>query len=241
MTSKRFPSLSLLRGVDYFQDNIMKTCVIPNCSENTAGYSKLCEKHKRTQRRHGDPEQEGITVADIKPYISRVMHRIEKNADNPTWSLLAQRWNKLIEVALDKQESYSSGKPTNRIELQAFNEIAKLKFTEPKRIMEVYIAMYLLASEQPRRFKSDQTFLFQLARRIRTLTDSNAGQYWDNETKKAKRVYRDISPRVLKLLGELLVETFGAAGLFIAKLEAEEARKLQQDKADLEAALRSLK
>lgn len=218
----------------------MKICGIPSCSESASGYSKFCERHKRNQRRHGDPEQSGVTSLELKSYISRVDKRILKNANNETWGLLTQRWQSLLDTASEKRLSYSNGKPTNKTEITAFNEIEKLKDIDPVSIIKTYIAMYLLMSEHPRRFKSDNAFLFQLARRIRGLTDTNAGQYWDNVNKRTKRVYRDISPRILKLLGSYLVETFGAAGLVVARLEADEINKLQEQKANLEEALRSL-
>jgi hypothetical protein len=63
--------------------------------------------------------------------------------------------------------------------------------------------------EQPRTFKSDQAFNYQLARRVRSLSNVNAGEYWDNNTKKTKRVYRDIPPKTLSVLAEYLKDIFG--------------------------------
>lgn len=219
----------------------MRTCVINQCNEMAAGYSKLCEKHKRSQRRHGDPEQTGVTVSELKPYFERVQKRVLKNAGNETWAILKDRWEKLVAIADQKQQTYKSGKSANKDEINALSEITKLRDTDPQKIIETYIAMYLLMMEQPRRFISDNAFLFQLARRIRGLTDINAGQYWDNEKKQTKRVYRDVSPRVLRTLGNYLIETFGAAGLVIAKLEAEEVNRIHEEKAKLDKALGLLK
>jgi hypothetical protein len=218
----------------------MKTCAINQCDEMTTGYSKFCAKHKRTQRRHGDPEQSGVTVAELKPYLVRVQRRVLKNAENEAWGLLADRWEKLVAIAIDKQQIYKSGKPANKDDFHAFNEITKLSDIEPQKIIEVYIAMYLLMMEKPKRFQSDNAFLFQLARRIRGLTDVNAGQYWDNEKKQSKRVYRDLPPRVLKTFGNHLVETFGAAGLVVARLEADEINLIHQEQVKLENAFRAL-
>ena len=219
----------------------MRTCVINQCNGMAAGYSKLCEKHKRNQRRHGDPEQIGVTVSELKLYFERAQRRVLKNAENETWAILKDRWEKLIAIADQKQQIYKSGKSANKDEINALSEITKLRDTDPQKIIETYIAMYLLMMEQPRRFISDNAFLFQLARRIRGLTDINAGQYWDNEKKQTKRVYRDVSPRVLRTLGNYLIETFGAAGLVVAKLEAEEINRIHEEKARLDEALGLLK
>ena len=48
---------------------------------------------------------------------------------------------------------------------------------------------------EPRRFRSDQAFWVQLARRARGLTDVNFGERWDNVRGKVQRCYRELTPR----------------------------------------------
>lgn len=182
-----------------------------------------------------------MTVAELSPYISRVRTRVIKNAENPTWSILKERWEKVLVAAERRLESINQGITHNRYERLALSELIKLKPVPPERIMETALALYLLASDQPRRFQSDHAFDFQLVRRVRTLTDSNAGQYWDNTNKKSKRVYRDIAPKTMRLLAAYLKETFALAGLVVANLETEEIQRAEAEREQLKNALGTLK
>ena len=56
---------------------------------------------------------------------------------------------------------------------------------------------------EPRRFRSDQAFWVQLARRVRGLTDVNFGERWDNARGKVRRCYRELTPRANITLGQM--------------------------------------
>lgn len=124
---------------------------------------------------------------------------------------------------------------------KAIGELAKLREVEPDVVAEAVLAMYLLQEEQPRVFKSDTAFDFQLARRIRGLTDSNAGVYWDQNKQRTKKVYRDVPPKVTLAMSEYLKAAFGVAALYVAQLEQEEVKSELTEKATLRDALESLK
>jgi hypothetical protein len=197
----------------------------------------LCERHKRIKRRHGHPEQQGITVAFLSPYRQRVKARMVKNADNPAWGILRQRWERVLGMTQGKGQS-----PTARHHREAMSELDKLgKDVDAAVICEVALAMYLLQDDQPRRFKSDTAFDFQLVRRVRGLTDANAGEYWDQKKQRTKRVYRDLPPRTVLTLADYFKATFGVAGLYVARLEQEEMDRELMDKVSLQDALESLK
>jgi hypothetical protein len=59
----------------------MRYCQSPGCSRPVSGWSLHCNAHKSRARRHGDPQQEGVTKAQLKPYLEVVRRRITKNAD----------------------------------------------------------------------------------------------------------------------------------------------------------------
>jgi hypothetical protein len=98
----------------------------------------------------------------------------------------------------------------------------------------------VMREEQPRRFRSDRAFDFQLARRVRALADANAGTYYDKETGKVKRVYRDVLPGTLEHLAAPLKEAFGVAGLRLAQLEEGERKRAANERQDLMAALKEM-
>lgn len=215
--------------------------MIPGCGQQSAGFSLHCERHKRALRRHGHPEQRGVTVRELDPYIKRVRARVEKNADNPAWPLLGDRWAALTADAREAEQRCQAGQPFILHERTASHEILRLsQHLEPESVMIAALALFLMQEEQPRRFRSDRAFLFQLARRVRGLTDLNAGEYWDNKAGRTKRVYRDISPRTLEALGRRLSNVFGVAGLHIARLEQREAQERANAAAALHDALATL-
>lgn len=87
----------------------MRECTVTGCSHPAAGYSTHCEHHRRTQRRHGHPEQEGVTTKELEPYLRRVRARIRKNSASPAWTLLHARWETLVEAAKEAEARYQNG------------------------------------------------------------------------------------------------------------------------------------
>ncbi|MFS0753483.1 hypothetical protein ABC383_02140 [Noviherbaspirillum sp. 1P10PC] len=205
------------------------------------GYSTLCDNHKRRNRRHGHPEQRSVTSYELEPFRKRVKARIEKNASNPTWKLLRDRWEALEGIAKGHVEQYGTGVPYNLHQREAWANVATLgAAAQTMDIIEIVLAMYLMQEENPYRFKSDEAFSGQLVRRVRNLAPTSIATYQDFRTNKAKRVYRDLKPRTVEILARMLQETFGVAGLTVAKLEQQEAAQKQNEQRSLHNALSEL-
>lgn len=216
----------------------MTICTAASCKCEAVGYSNLCDRHKRVKRRHGHPDQKGITVADLKTYQKRVKARMVKNKDSNAWGILRERWSRVTSLAQGSQVPSSIFKHQRK----ALEEISKLGTSiYPEAVIEVVLAMYLMQEEEPRRFKSDRAFDFQLVRRVRGLADINAGQYWDQKQQRTKRVYRDLPPTVTVTIAEYLKTAFGVAGLYVARLEQQEADRELLQKVELQKALGDLK
>ena len=66
---------------------------------------------------------------------------------------------------------------------------------------------------EPRKFRSDDAFPMQLARRVRQLTDANAAHYLDAIANKSKRVHSDSRRGAAKVFGGCLAGTRGGPGL----------------------------
>lgn len=221
---------------------MIKQCAIPHCGEATGGHSTLCERHKRTQRRHGHPEQIGVTVHELSPFRKRVGVRRVKNADSPAWPLLAKRWQVVVQATASTVADYHSGSVHDRYAVIAAQQVQLIATLDaPEAVVETALAMYLLGDDRPNRFRSDRAFSFELARRVRGLADGHAGTYWDAKTKSLKRVYRDLPPRAIEVLGAHLVAAFGGAGVFLARLEGADAASAMADRKNLAAALGALK
>ncbi|WP_151005925.1 hypothetical protein [Methylobacterium soli] len=129
-----------------------------------------------------------------------VQARIEKNQGNPAWDLCEARWCALVSHAQRLVTARHAGQAGSRFERIAAQEIVKLAANvEASVVMETTFAMFLLENEQPRRFRSDASFRFQLVRRLRGLSEVNAGVWFNAATGKTKRAYRELAPsRLLK-------------------------------------------
>ncbi|WP_244424602.1 hypothetical protein [Methylobacterium nodulans] len=112
---------------------------------------------------------------------------------------------------------------------------------EPKAVVETALAMFLLLEAEPRRFRSDAGFRTQLVRRVRGLTDMNAGTFWENDTGKVRRVYKDVPPRAIVVMGQWLAEAFGGAGTHMARLEERDRQERENARQDFHKALEELR
>lgn len=129
----------------------------------------------------------------------------------------------------------------NRYRRIAAEEIVKIAdHVEATAVADTALAMMMMYDLDQRRFQSDEALLFQISRRVRGLTDLNCGTWFDHRTGRTKRAYRDLPPKATRVVGTWLVETFGAAGLVLARHEKRLATKEMEEKRKLNAALEEL-
>jgi hypothetical protein len=111
---------------------------------------------------------------------------------------------------------------------------------EANDVIDVLMAMYLLQDARPKSFKSDVAFVHQIVRRVRGLTEVNAGSWFDHSTGRVKRVYRELSPRTAVEMGALLVQALGAGGLHMVKLEHRDRDRKKAEAHELHRAMDAL-
>jgi hypothetical protein len=214
-------------------------CRAAECDASASSrYSAYCSTHKARLRRHGAVDQAGITKGDLKPFLRLVQARIQKNSDSPLWTQLEARLAALADHARSLL-AYRGAMP--RHERIAAQELRKLTdAVAPREVVETALALFVMQELQPMRFKTDSAFRTQLVRRVRGLTDLNAGSWFDHRSGKTKRAYKELTPRAASVLGQWLADAFGGAGLHLAKLEQVEADKKHQEAMTLRQALADL-
>lgn len=188
------------------------------CQRKASGYSRLCNSHKTHDRRHGHPLQKGITKSDLRSYRTQVDTWIKQHPRDDIWSRLRAQLSNLREEAEAHVRSYERGKPAYGHRVFAYRSIVEIceEATE-KEIIETALAMVLLREFDPFAFKSDQAFWVQMARRVRGLSSTAYGSYWDPDTQRTKTYYRYPSNKAQVALGRIVVEAFGLSGITIAK------------------------
>jgi predicted transcriptional regulator len=197
---------------------------------------------KARMRRHGHHDQQPVRVADLKGHVQAIERRRRKNPESEAWGRMEARWAAVVDVCRAGLAEVARGRPHVRHERIAWQEVVKVADAVPARdVVNAGLAMYLLAEAEPRRFRSDDAFLMQLARRVRGLADMNAGTYWNHAEQRVKRVYRELPPRAAIACGKLLAEAFGAPGLYLARLERRDGEAKRAEREALHAALEGLK
>lgn len=216
-------------------------CLAPGCGKPATRYGRFCTTHKSRWRRHGDVGQVGITKEVLKPYADLVRARIEKNAGNPTWTACDERWRAIVAHARSILAAADRGVPGSRNERVAAQAIAKLGADiEPRVAVETVLAMYMLMDLEPRRFRSDAAFRRQLVRRVMRLSEVNVAEWYDHQTERTKRAYRDFTPGASDIIAGWLVESLGVVGLHLAKLHRADIEESRQEKAEFHKALAGL-
>jgi hypothetical protein len=186
--------------------------------------------------------QVAISKADLKGYLKLVRQRIAKNPESPAWDQLEARWTAVVGHAKGVVASFQSGKPGARYVRKAAEEALKVaEGVTPREVIETVLAVFVMQELDPRRFRSDPGFRFQLVRRVRALADMNAGQRWDHKAEKVRRVYRELTPRAVATIGQWLADALGGAGVQLGRLEVRDIEKAQQEKQALWGALEELK
>jgi hypothetical protein len=218
-----------------------KQCAVLHCAKPIGGFSTLCEYHKRALRRHGHALQTGITVQELKPFKDLIAARRVRNAVNPAWELLRNRWEALANHAKATLDAYANGSPAISYERQTAEQLTTLRTTVPvDTVINTALSMFLMWEQSPRRFMSDKAFNYQLARRVSGLAKANSASNYSAKEGRFKRTYKDTPPKVLNCLAESLKVAFGVAGMRLAELERLDEQKLANKKLEMSAALKEM-
>lgn len=212
-------------------------CRLPGCGGRTSRYGAFCSAHQSRRRRHGHPLQDAICVHHLKPYIAKVRARIAKNSTSPLWPMLQTRFACLVDEC-HVQCAQTVYVRWHRIAALELLNIAR--HVPVQTIVETVAAMVYLQKEEGWRFKSDDAFRVQLARRARGLTDVNAGTTYDYRQRKVRRVYRDLNPRAAVALGRWVIDVMGSACLSIVRLDIEEKQHVERERIEFKTAIASL-
>lgn len=216
-----------------------RTCNVSGCGDPVAGYSHHCANHAKTKARHGHPLQTAVRVHELKPYENAVSRWLAERASPDALPILIDRLGAMEAEASVYSERVIHGRPYQRHKLQAAETVKRvIKSNDARDIIVRMLAMGYLHHFNPRRFQSDETLHFQVARQFRRMADTSVGIAWDHEAGKTRRVYRDASPRTLRALwgfifGTGLLQHGSQLG---AAIEAERSRR-SHDNTDVTKAL----
>lgn len=186
----------------------MRLCLVAGCDRPATTYSTLCTLHKKRKARHGDPLQRPVRAKELKPCAKAAVQWLDQRSRHDARDLLNRLWQNLIQEAQIYLEKAQGGHPYQRNMLSAYQTV--LRVAEGRTADEVLgalLGMGYLYKSNPRRFVSETAFGYQVARRFRALADCSIGISWDNRRQKTRKVYRDVSPKTLRALWSILLES----------------------------------
>jgi hypothetical protein len=219
----------------------LRHCAAPGCTFASRDFSPLCPKHRKAHTRHGHYAQEGLQMAELRPYLRQVEAKHKASPDSPAWAILTDRWERLVQGSMEDLQAREDGRPFSLHHSQAAEELRNLAgAVGPLQVTRMALAVYLMREAAPHRFTSDRGFDFQLWRRVRGLAPTNKGTSWCHSQQRMRHVYRGTPVRVVEVLTAQLKEVFGEAGLLLARADAQKAWEAEQERERLDAALLAL-
>ena len=141
-----------------------RPCQALGCTAMAAsGFSHYCRNHRARLRRHGAVDQTGITATDPRPYVERVRQRIRRTQRAPCGDSLTPDGWPLLTTRVASSGKPPGDEPDPSTNGRRAREVLKLiAETEPRSVVEVALAMFLIWDQEPRRFRTDEGFRFQL-------------------------------------------------------------------------------
>lgn len=174
-------------------------CRVSGCTGDVESrWGDCCEKHKKADRRHGDPRQVAVRKHLLKPFNKHISETIKKDKTGKIEAGLKQIKNMVEDEAKHILNDSRPMKRETRTTAHAMLTVAQSASAVDMGC--IVGAVFLLQEATPRTFVSDRAFLFQLARSFQRLAPVNTGSYWNQSTGKTHQVYRDMPPRATEAL-----------------------------------------
>jgi hypothetical protein len=204
--------------------------------------SPYCEKCRTRRRRQGDVLQKPILKRHLKPYIREVEQALKKGNLSKIETALTEIHALLLDHMNTILSTESKTGWINVYEMRAAEELARV-FTDvsPWECGVVMAAMFVLREREPRRFVSDNGFIWQCVRAFRSRASLAYGSYWSEKRNKAVKAYRDLPSRVVAQCGSFLIEGYSNFGAYTVRAVRRQFVRPQQVRAALAEGFAELK
>jgi hypothetical protein len=186
----------------------------------------MCEQHRQRWRRHGEPTQARITKKDLRPYVRRARQIVERDTSGRIEAALREIHTILKDHTAGIVGDAKRGRWVAKWEEKAARETLNVLSDVDAVACGLTIGgVFLLRSAEPRLFQSDRGLTFQLVRLFRAQTDLSYGEYYDCETGKPKKTYKDQPTQVVRQIGKLLIDAYARFAGHLLKVERSERER----------------
>jgi hypothetical protein len=186
----------------------------------------MCELHRQRWRRNGEPTQERITKKEVRPYVRQARQIVERDTSGRIETALQQIHGILRDHTAVIVGDAERGRWVAKWQERAAQETLNVLSDVDAVTCGVTIGgVFLLRLVEPRLFKSDRGFTFQLARLFRGQTDLSYGEYYNYQTGKTKKTYKDLPTQVVHEIGRLLIEVYARWAGHLLQIERRERER----------------
>ncbi|MCF1708725.1 hypothetical protein L0V05_07850 [Tabrizicola sp. J26] len=189
-----------------------------------------CAAHQTAHRRHGDALQKGVKAVELEPLKREIKSILGGQKDWSGKAVVGQLWAGVVDQArLTLDEYHEQGKALPSWKVKAAQTLSNLsKDVLAEDILVTVASLYLYRELRPERFVSDRAFVFQVVRRVRNMTLTSRGSWFDPASGKTKHCYDTPREKEVMALAQILGATFGGLGLAIAKAAMKHREQKQQ-------------
>jgi hypothetical protein len=200
---------------------ISRLCEVAGCGKSVHQFGAFCFPHHKRRMFYGHAEATPLLRGELRPYRRAVDEFLRVNADHP--AVIAAR--EFFEILLETSQTFITTGTAGRI--KSSQKLAHhLAFAKREGVLGVQLLAEALtvaafAEFQPRRFRSDQHRLFDLARR-----NLQVAPLCRRSVRDGKPVYSYVAlgPTILRELSNLI---HGRMAQFLAVAGQEVVKRLR--------------
>jgi hypothetical protein len=214
-------------------------CRAPGCPKLTTGHSQHCNLHRLTRRRCGHALQRSITKGQLKPYLEDVQRYRDRFPTAPFWAAVETLWRDCVKTCSTPGGLGYGHRSRHANEAAEVVRNLALKVS-PWDVSKVALGLALMGHFDGRQFHSDTAYTVQFSRCLRRLAPNNYRSFFNSKTGRTSTCLQEMRAQSATLLGAVLTEAFGAAGLAFSRwVEQRETAAVDRKKA-LQAVLTTL-
>jgi len=171
-----------------------------------SSFARLCFRCSARSRRHGDATlRKGITKRELEPFKREVLGLVLGSENRES---IEQVLRDLHAHTRETLRANLGGTVWQRRGLAAALRVLNDPEVPALDVGATIAGVFLMRQREPKRFPSDRAFTFQLCRHFRKLSDVSYGRYWDTRSGSSQRMYKELRPQAVEVLGEVLVMAY---------------------------------
>lgn len=192
-----------------------RRCDVASCGKLARRWGRYCRTHDMANFRTGHPEGRAILLRDVRPYLKLTTRYIREHREHPTIRQ-ALAWCARLLHSPRVRVAWLAVDTTPERRLARWLDSMEDAGVTAEKLLGVITAMYLIQEVEPRAFRSDRHFRFQLAFRVLRTAPSSRSEMWAG----GKRCFKSdpITVGLKEYLADRIERGAGVAAIQVARV-----------------------